>query len=116
MLLWDRADLGLAKELLDRGPREVLLKQGSGGAVLVDADGPTEVPAFAVPVVDTVGAGDAFAAGYLTAELWGLDAEARLRTAAALGAYAAMTLGDYEGPPDRAELDHFLTQEGRDLR
>jgi 2-dehydro-3-deoxygluconokinase len=61
--------------------------------------------------VDSIGAGDAFDAGYLAGHLWGLDAEQRLRVANAMGALSVATLGDYEGLPDNEELWAFL--EGR---
>jgi 2-dehydro-3-deoxygluconokinase len=58
--------------------------------------------------VDPVGAGDAFAAGYLAGHLWGMPAEQRLRVANAMGALSVATLGDYEGLPDEDELRAFL--------
>ena len=54
--------------------------------------------------VDTVGAGDAFVAGYLAERLAGAKAEQRLQTAIAMGAYAVTVPGDCEGLPTRAEL------------
>jgi 2-dehydro-3-deoxygluconokinase len=61
--------------------------------------------------VDPVGAGDAFAAGYLAGHLWAMPAEERLRVANAMGALSVATLGDYEGLPDRDELLAFLDDE-----
>jgi 2-dehydro-3-deoxygluconokinase len=58
-----------------------------------------------VAVADTVGAGDAFTAGYLSALLEGLPVEERLRRGATLGAAAVAAYGDWEGLPTRAELD-----------
>jgi 2-dehydro-3-deoxygluconokinase len=54
-----------------------------------------------------VGAGDSFAAGYLAGYLWDMDVKERLQIACAMGAYSVMTLGDYEGLPDRKELEAF---------
>jgi 2-dehydro-3-deoxygluconokinase len=50
-----------------------------------------------VDVVDTVGAGDAFVAGYLVALSRGDDVETRLRLASQLGAAACVHAGDWEG-------------------
>jgi 2-dehydro-3-deoxygluconokinase len=61
-----------------------------------------------VAEVDPVGAGDAFAAGYLAGHLWGLSAGERLRVANAMGAMSVATLGDYEGLPDEKELRALL--------
>jgi 2-dehydro-3-deoxygluconokinase len=109
--LWDRDDEALMRELAHRGPEEVVLKTGSTGSLaLVDGE-VLEHPAFTVAEVDPVGAGDAFAAGYLAGHLWDLPAEERLRTANAMGALSVATLGDYEGLPDRDELRAFLDDE-----
>src|ERR671912_597368 len=70
-----------------------------------------EHQAFTVAQVDPVGAGDAFAAGYLAGHLWNLPAEDRLRVANAMGALSVATLGDYEGLPDEEELRAFIEGE-----
>lgn len=56
----------------------VVVKRGAQGCVVLDADGSVELPAVEVEVVDSTGAGDAFAAGFLLGgpDL-GLDAAAR---------------------------------------
>lgn len=106
--LWDDDEEAVAKELAGRGPREVVLKRGAAGS-LVHAEGRVEeAPGFAVAELDPVGAGDAFAAGYLAARLWGLELPERLLAGNALGALGVATLGDYEGLPDRGELAEFL--------
>lgn len=87
------------------GPAEVVIKRGAAG-VLVLVDG-TELRRPAVPVdlvVDTVGAGDAFVAGYLAERLAGRDLAACLDTALSVGAAACRHPGDWEGAPTRAEL------------
>ncbi|MFC4020817.1 sugar kinase [Micromonospora sp. GCM10011542] len=86
------------------GVNEVVVKHGAGGATSHGATGTVHRPARAVPVVDTVGAGDAFVAGLLSAWLDGADASARLDRAVTTGAFAVATRGDWEGLPDRAEL------------
>ena len=109
--LWGRDDEALVRELALSGPEEVVLKMGSTGSLaLVDGE-ILEHPAFTVAEVDPVGAGDAFAAGYLAGHLWDLPAEERLRVANAMGALSVATLGDYEGLPDRDELRAFLDDE-----
>ena len=109
--LWDRDDEALVLDLAGLGPEEVVLKTGSAGSLaLVDGE-ILEHPAFRVSEVDPVGAGDAFAAGYLAGHLWGLPPEERLRVANAMGALSVATLGDYEGLPDNDELRAFLEGE-----
>jgi 2-dehydro-3-deoxygluconokinase len=90
------------------GAREVLVKRGSRGALAWIQGKTLESPAFPCQEVDPVGAGDAFAAGYLAATLWGLPLEERLKVANAMGAWAVSTWGDYEGLPTKGELFAFL--------
>jgi 2-dehydro-3-deoxygluconokinase len=94
-----------ARELLGFGVREVVVKRGARGASAYTGAGRCDEPARPVTVVDTVGAGDAFTAGYLSALLDGLPVEQRLRRGAILGAAAVAAHGDWEGLPTRAELD-----------
>jgi 2-dehydro-3-deoxygluconokinase len=109
--LWGRGDEELVRELAAAGPREVVLKRGGEGSLGLIEDRLIEQPVFPVEEVDSIGAGDAFDAGYLAGHLWGLDPERRLRVANAMGAMSVATLGDYEGLPDKEELWAFL--EGR---
>ena len=110
--LWKRSDEDFARELAQEGPEEVVLKLGGEGALLVLAGGETFAqPAFPVEEVDPIGAGDAFAAGYLAGHLWGVPPEERLRVGCAMGAFSVGTLGDYEGLPDEEELRTFLAGE-----
>lgn len=104
---WDD-DEAMARRLAGQGPTDVVLKRGSAGAASWTDGAFTESPAFTVKQVDPIGAGDAFAAGYLFAHLCGCSAPDRLRTANALGALCVRARGDYEGLPSRRELDDFL--------
>ena len=51
--------------MLGGGPAVVLVTRGGEGSVVVCADGDIAVPAPQIEVVDTIGAGDAFGAGFL---------------------------------------------------
>jgi len=95
---------GTASRLCELGPGQAVVKLGSGGCVAA-VDGVVHTrAAYPVDVVDTVGAGDAFVAGYLAEQLAGHDVSARLDTGARLGAFACTTNGDWEGLPSRADL------------
>lgn len=77
----DRTDdpWALMASCLRRGPRIAVCTLGARGAIALDADGRrAEVAAVPTPVVDTNGAGDAFAAGFLQPFLSGGDLEACL--------------------------------------
>jgi fructokinase len=60
-----RPPLEAAGALLDAGPAAVLVTRGSDPVAVVSPSGVSEVPAPAVQVVDTIGAGDAFGGGFL---------------------------------------------------
>lgn len=86
------------------GPAEVVVKDGARGCAALIEGRRYAVPALAATVVDPVGAGDAFVAGYLADRMAGASAEARLRTAIAAGAFAVTVPGDCEGLPRRDDL------------
>lgn len=94
----------LARGLAELGPRQAVVKCGAAGAVAVVAG--QLLTQRAVPIVahDTVGAGDAFVAGYLAELAAGNDAATRLQTAATVGAFVCLAAGDWEGLPRRSEL------------
>jgi 2-dehydro-3-deoxygluconokinase len=95
----------LASALGELGPSEVLLKHGPGGATAWANGALVHQPAVEVDVVDTVGAGDAFVAGYLAECLAGAPVERRLQTAALAGAFACRHPGDWQGAARRDDLE-----------
>lgn len=94
----------LAHRLADLGPAEAVIKLGDKGAIAVVGGTEYTQDAFPVQVVDTVGAGDGFVAGYMVEAMRGEAVQARLHTAAAVGAYACQVNSDWEGLPSRDEL------------
>jgi 2-dehydro-3-deoxygluconokinase len=94
----------LARELAKRGPHTVVVKLGALGALALSGDEVLRGPALPVSVVDPVGAGDAFVAGYLSEVVVGGPIPACLRTGNALGAAVCTVPGDWEGLPTRGEL------------
>ena len=102
--------------LLEAGVREVVVKRGSAGASLHTASSTHEQAAYPVTAVDSVGAGDAFVAGYLSGVLDGLDPAARLDRAVCLGAFAVASHGDWEGLPTRADLPLIQAGAGTAVR
>jgi sugar/nucleoside kinase (ribokinase family) len=71
--------------------RQLVVKHGAGGATWTDGTRTIEVPAEHAAVVDTTGAGDAFAAGFLSA--WPGPPERALERGAELAARAVARLG-----------------------
>ncbi|WP_072691775.1 sugar kinase [Rhodococcus marinonascens] len=101
----------LGQALATLGPAEVIIKSGSRGCTAL-IDGEThQMPAIPVDALDTVGAGDAFVAGYLAEHLRGTPPEQRVRTAIHVGALAVTVPGDCEGLPTRADLELPLNSE-----
>lgn len=76
--LWATTDAGSVGALFPN-VREVVVKDGDIGATALMAAGTFFQPALRVDVVDAVGAGDAFAGGYLAASLAGATIDGRLR-------------------------------------
>jgi 2-dehydro-3-deoxygluconokinase len=103
---------GLGRALAALGPGQVVIKRGALGAVAVVEDELLEVPPYPVTEVDPVGAGDAFAAGYLSTLLDGGGPAKRLETGALAGAFAVTVPGDWEGLPHRPDLELLRAQEG----
>ncbi|MEW2621666.1 sugar kinase [Streptomyces sp. NPDC048106] len=98
-------------------PATVVIKQGRGGATACvkatggaeDSDGTaTFVRAPAVDVVAHVGAGDAFAAGFLSGTLRGLSVRDRVRHGLLFAAAALTAPTDLAAPPARAHADHLV--------
>jgi sugar/nucleoside kinase (ribokinase family) len=96
----------MAAWYLDRGAKVVVVKLGAQGAYYRTAGGEQGlVPGVSVPVVvDTVGAGDAFAVGIISAQLEGLSWPQALQRANWIASRAVQMIGDMEGLPTRAEL------------
>lgn len=100
----------IADFYLKEGCAGVVVKNGKQGA-LYKLRGETmrAVPGFDVEhIVDTVGAGDGFAAGVISGCMEGLPMEDAVRRGNAVGAMAIMAKGDNEGLPDRDRLNAFM--------
>ncbi|XAS71281.1 sugar kinase [Micrococcaceae bacterium Sec5.1] len=94
----------LAHRIAELGPAQVVIKNGPLGCVAVIDGTEYRQEAVRINAVDTVGAGDAFVAGYISDLLTGASVEDRLRTAVQTGAFACLVPGDWEGMPRRNEL------------
>lgn len=100
-------DLG-PREIMDAvrsdGCSAVVVKLGERGAIATDGVETVQAAAWPIAkVVDTVGAGDGFDAGYLAGWLRGFPVRQCLDLAARVGAGAVAAAGDWEGYPTAAE-------------
>ena len=96
----------IARFYLEAGVPLVVIKLGADGAYYATQQDAGFVSSFPVAqVIDTVGAGDGFAAGLVSGLLEGLAVQDAVRRGAWIGARAVQVLGDTEGLPTRAQLD-----------
>ncbi|HLR93330.1 MAG TPA: sugar kinase [Jiangellaceae bacterium] len=100
-----------AEALLALGPTTAVIKLGADGALAATAAGMSTTPAVAVDVVDTVGAGDAFVAGYLSEHLQRAGLQQRLDTGARAGAFACTSASDWHGLPYAEEINTTYSDE-----
>ena len=85
----------------------VIITLGSAGAVLVDASGVTHSLGHEVAVLDTVGAGDAFAGAVAAAVGRGVELREAVHIGNAAGAMAVGRKGAYDACPTLAETELF---------
>lgn len=109
-LMGSRAPEKIADFYLGQGSKAVVVKVGAKGSFVKTSDGESFLsPGFHVEhVVDTVGAGDGFAVGTISALLEGLSLKDAAHRGAAIGALAIMVAGDNEGLPTREKLEAFM--------
>jgi 2-dehydro-3-deoxygluconokinase len=96
--------------VVKRGPEGATVFSGADGVTTVPAlrvDVVTTVPALRVDVVAPVGAGDAFAAGFLSATLRGLPVRDRVRHGHLMAAAVLTVPGDLTDPPARDLADRL---------
>lgn len=90
------------------GPSLVVVKLGREGALAVGPEGRVRAPGLHLErIVDPVGAGDGFAAGFLSGQLRGLDLAESLAIANTVGAFATTVVGDVEGLPSWREIQEL---------
>jgi 2-dehydro-3-deoxygluconokinase len=96
--------LRAARQLQAAGPSVVVVKRGSEGAVAVAEGSVLTVSAYPVDAVDSVGAGDAFNAGWIFSQIQRRAPVDALSIAAWVAGRVAAHLGDYEGAPTYPQL------------
>ena len=104
----DPADV--ARFFLDYGIKVVALKMGEAGCYVTDGRQAVRLPAYPVQPVDTTGAGDSFAAGFLAGIIQGWDLEQTARFANAVGAMCVTSIGATSGVRSLKETLAFMEQ------
>ena len=92
-------------------PSVAIVTLGEEGALALCGSAEIRCPAFAVPVVDSTGAGDAFRGGFIASWIRFTDAplEELLRHASAVAGLNCGALGAQTGLPDWSEVDVLVT-------
>lgn len=101
-----------AQRLLAAGARNVIVKLGTRGVLLVTADDALAVPAFPVTALDTTGAGDAFAGAFAVAACEGRPLPEALRFACAAAGASVTRAGAIASLPARPEVEALLATSG----
>ena len=104
--------VSLARELIGRGVKQVVMTMGEKGALIVSTSSVIHVPAVEMSAVDTTGAGDAFNAGLATALARGASLEAAVQFAVVTGGLAVTREGVIPSLPRRDEVLGFYQQRG----
>lgn len=101
----------IAKFYLDHGVKNVVIKLGPKGAYVRTQTEEAYINGYKVEkVIDTVGAGDGFAVGFISGLLEGKDVKECADRANAIGAIQVMHKSDNEGLPTQEELFKFMAQ------
>lgn len=103
------APAAIARALFVSGCRGVVLKLGSRGAYLANAEGKTEqVPAFAVHAIDSTAAGDAFNGAFAVGLMLGKSPGESAVFAAAVAAISVTRRGAQPSMPTMDEVETFM--------
>jgi sugar/nucleoside kinase (ribokinase family) len=97
-------DLAVAIETLARSGTALVVKKGSLGAALCNQSRCVAAEAFPIDAVDTTGAGDSFASGFIAGVLHGYDGETSLKVGCACGALSTRAPGGIPAQPTWTEV------------
>ena len=101
------------QKIIKSGPELLIVKRGSKGATIYYKDGRVQdVPGFPVEILNVLGAGDAFASGFIYGYLQGWDVFKACRLGNASGAWVVQKSGCANAMPYSDELMHFVHSRG----
>jgi 5-dehydro-2-deoxygluconokinase len=109
-----KGDLQLAiKKILDTGVKVLVVKKGANGVTIYRKDSaPVDVPGFPVDVLNVLGAGDAFASGFIYGHLQGWDLYKACRMGNASGAWVVQKPGCANNMPTLKEVMALIESRG----
>lgn len=116
-----QADILFASEdelpMLANHPKaELVITRGADGATALRDSERVDLPAIRVPATDTIGAGDALVAGYLSGVLDGLPLTDRLHRGISTAVFAVLGPSDWSNLPNASELDLVRAPQGITVR
>lgn len=112
-VLFGGAEESVLERIRELGPLLVVLKRGGRATLALHSGHILRVPPYSVEgIVDPVGAGDAFAAGFISGQLRGLNVEDSIRMGNAAGALAATILGAAESMPTWEDVQALMLGQG----
>ncbi|QYR20384.1 sugar kinase [Paenibacillus sp. sptzw28] len=112
-LLYETDDFNQVKAKLDRLQAVSIVKGVEDKTIVIENGKTTEVPFYpAEQVVDTVGAGDGFCAGFLAGLLKGMSAVEAVRLGSINGSLVVQMRGDWEALPDWTAVERRLSDKG----
>ncbi len=97
----------MADVFLEYGVKNVIIKTGEKGCFAKNKQETIELPAFNVQAVDSTGAGDNFAAGFLSSILHGKTFRESLLFASACAAICVQSVGATSGIKSREQVEEF---------
>ncbi len=100
----------IAKALMDKGVKTVGIKMGDKGCYIRSADEEISIPIYEVNAIDALGAGDAFAAGFLAGIVNGWDLTRTGKFANAVGAFCVTELGATTGVRHQSVIEAFIEE------
>lgn len=95
-------------DFLTKNNTKIIVTKGARGCTIYTKSGIKNYPAFDVEVVDTTGAGDAFAAGFIFGELKGWDLNRKCEFATAMGALTTQHYGARSKTYSPKEVKRFI--------
>ena len=101
------------RKIIHSGPEVLIVKRGAKGATIYHKDGwKKDVPGFPVEILNVLGAGDAFASGFIYGYLQGWDLYKACRLGNACGAWVVQRPGCANDMPYYDELMKFVESRG----
>jgi len=115
ILIGEKEPEKIAEDILAMGAKTVVIKLGAEGALASTEKETVRKPSFKVPVEDVIGAGDAFAAGFISSMMRRCSLAEALEIGNAAGAMVVTVRGDFENMPSLDDVRKFLAYQKKEI-